>query len=616
MPSEPETGGRSLRAVAAGADADRFVGRATELAVADEVLGDDTASRVLHVRGPGGIGKSALLRAIGRRAADRGDRVVALDTRQDAAAFDEQIARAGSSAAERVLVVIDEVDALGSRLPAVRDQLLDALPASARIVIAGRAELDPSWRADGLDAILVELSIAPLDDADARELLDRRGVVAHHQDELIAWAQGSPLALTVASSSPGSVSGPAGAEELEAKLTSWLAGDAVLSAPSDLVEVAALAPAVDARLLAAALPSQATRDGMRQLIALPVVEQIGNRAVLHAVLAAAVRARLEATAPERKRILTRRIVEHLAARAQLGDMQSLIELSQFISDPRLRQAVSGQPSPSLFPSRPRPGELAAFAASQGFDSGGDWPELTSWFGDGTVYSLCIRRTDGSISMLAWFTRVTELRNTGPVSASLQAAADASAADPARSFAGIVLFADATEHERMEAARLGAGALMLQHRVGDMQAVLIHYPEPDRRPIEAISAIADDVTDELPRLVALSDFRPFGAVGFVEQIVLAELGVPGPTAGAAALLVEDDDEERQAQLRELLDQVFDGSEEDQRLRRAIELVHLGPHRSERERLNALHVSRSTWFRLLRQARERVLQAGLSPDGPTE
>jgi hypothetical protein len=166
---------------------------------------------------------------------------------------------------------------------------------------------------------------------------------------------------------------------------------------------------------------------------------------------------------------------------------------------------------------------------------------------------------------------------------------------------------------MEAARLGAGALMLQHRMGDMQAVLIHYPAPDRRPIEAISAIADDITGELPRLVALSDFRPFGAVGFVEQVVLAELGVAEPRASAAALLAEDDDEQRQDKLRALLDQVFSTSEVDQRLRRAIELVHLGPRRSEHERINALHVSRSTWFRLLRQARERVLQADLAPEG---
>jgi len=182
---------------------------------------------------------------------------------------------------------------------------------------------------------------------------------------------------------------------------------------------------------------------------------------------------------------------------------------------------------------------------------------------------------------------------------------ATGVDARRSFAGVVLFADADEHERIEASRLGAGALVQRHGVVDMEAVLIHYPEPDRRPFDAISAIAAQLPKDYPRAVALSDFRPAGAVGFVEQIVLAELGVDRQDLDAAALLAPDDDPHRQAELRQLLDQVFDGSPDDQRLRTAIELVHLSPRQSEQACLDALHVSRSTWFRILRRARERIL-----------
>ena len=62
--------------------------------------------------------------------------------------------------------------------------------------------------------------------------------------------------------------------------------------------------------------------------------------------------------------------------------------------------------------------------------------------------------------------------------------------------------------------------------------------------------------------------------------------------------------RIARLREVLDEVFDDSDTDRRLRETIELVHLGGRRSEQECLEAMHVSRRTWFRLLRTARERV------------
>jgi predicted DNA-binding protein (UPF0251 family) len=41
---------------------------------------------------------------------------------------------------------------------------------------------------------------------------------------------------------------------------------------------------------------------------------------------------------------------------------------------------------------------------------------------------------------------------------------------------------------------------------------------------------------------------------------------------------------------------------------IELAHIGPRRTESELLATMHVSRPTWYRLLRRARERVLVVG--------
>ncbi|MEZ5202843.1 MAG: ATP-binding protein [Acidimicrobiales bacterium] len=599
--------GPTLRDAAKRADADRFVGRREVLAAAAELL-SDSPSRFLCLHGPGGIGKSATLRAIGRMAPDAGYAVASLDPLDLADDLEDQLERALSSTEPKVLLLLDEIDALGSRLPAVRDRLLDALPASSRLVLAGRDTPDRSWRTDGLDAIVVDLALDPLDDDEATELLVARGIAEDQRPDLVAWAQGSPLALTVAASAPRTTTGaaPSPVEALEARLTSWLAGSEILDVPADVLEVAALAPAVDARLLAAALPARPTRAAMGQLGALPVVERVGGRLVLHEVLAAAIRARMDATSPERARTLRRRIVTQLATSARLGDIRALVELSQFISDPDLRQVVSNRPSPSLFTSHPTGSELDAFAQANGFDREPDWAELRPWL-EGCAYRLCVRRRDGSIVMHGAFSGIADLPDLGPVTRSLRRAAAVTAADPGRSFAGAVLFADGTDHERIEAARLGTGALMHQHGVADMQAVLIHYPSPDRRPLEALSAIAAQLPDDLPRNVALSDFRPFGAVGFVERIVLGELGLAPPATDAAALLADDDDPQRQAQLRSLLDRVFGEAPEEQRLRQAIELAHLPPHRSEHECLEALHVSRSTWFRLLRKARERLLSA---------
>lgn len=596
---------RSLRDALGSADAARFVGREAERRVIDELFSPATQRRILYVHGPGGIGKSALVRAAARSAAEQGYRVEALGTRGDFRQVDERVDELVTTLEGPCCIIVDEVDLLGSELGAIRDRLLDGLAEDARLVLAGRLPPDASWRLDGIDAAFVDLAVAPLTDDDALLLLQANGVDPRRANDLVAWAHGSPLALTVAALSPD---GPVGAPEsatLESRLTTWIAGSSRLDVDDEVLEVAALAPVVDARIIAAALPSRPTRDAMARLAALPVVESLGNRAVLHPVLARAVEARLAEQAPERHRILRRRIVEHLGARARLGDIAALIEMSQFVTDPKLRQAISNRPSRTLFTDVPAPGEFTSFAARQGFADESDWPELSAWAETAAAYSLVARQTDRTPVMFGLFARADRVPELGPITASLRASVERSEVDPVRSFVGMVCFADVSEQLRADAARLGSGALMHLHRVPDMQAILLHFPSPDRRPIEALSALAAPLHAGLARSVAISDFRPEGAVGFVESVVLGELGFPSRPADLAALLTIDDDPARYAALTTRLDRIFDDSPTDRRLRAVAELAHLGPRRRVEEHLEALHVSRRTWFRLLREARERIL-----------
>lgn len=129
-----------------------------------------------------------------------------------------------------------------------------------------------------------------------------------------------------------------------------------------------------------------------------------------------------------------------------------------------------------------------------------------------------------------------------------------------------------------------------------------------------AAVSFDLTTG-PRVVSISDFRPRGAVGFVEAIVLAEQGFEPREPGNADLLADTHDPERAARLREALDVVFGDTPEDRRLRAILEAVHLGPRRSEASLLAEFHVGRTTWYRLLRTARERVLAHRRASSGPT-
>ena len=384
--------------------------------------------------------------------------------------------------------------------------------------------------------------------------------------------------------------------------------------PREVLEVAALARTVDARLLSAALPGHATREGLRRLTALPVVERLGDDVALHAVLAASIREHVRSTAPARAAALSRRIAEHLATRARLGDMGALLRLSRLLESAELRAAIGNEPSDQYYAdNRLDPGELERFGRRHGFDAGADWAEVRTWLRRSEGL-LLIRRRSGEAIMVSSFVPVHALPGVSEaltrdgqapavIATSLTLAAERTSADATRSFAGVVLFADGPGRDAAEAARLGSGAFMLQHGVGDMQSMLIHYPAPDRRP-PVPERIASEVPGQLPRKVALSDFRPFGAVGNVEAMVLGELGLVPRAIDAGALLQDDDDPARIAALSARLDQVFGTTVEDRRQRRAIELVHLGARADEQECLTALNVSRRTWFRILRTARERV------------
>src|SRR5690349_17198652 len=65
----------------AATDAKRFVGRTDELQRLEDLLSDDPDRRIVFVHGPGGIGKSTLLRELRRRAEAQGFDVVLADAR-------------------------------------------------------------------------------------------------------------------------------------------------------------------------------------------------------------------------------------------------------------------------------------------------------------------------------------------------------------------------------------------------------------------------------------------------------------------------------------------------------------------------------------------------------
>ena len=183
----------------AARDEERFVGRERELRFFDDLLVDEPAANVVLVHGPGGIGKSTLLREVSRRAARRGWRPRLVEGRELQPAPGElERALEGVTGDERPLVVFDTYERMTAVGGWLRRRLLPEMPAGSLVVLSGRRPPEAEWFQGGWERVVVELEVGPFADADARRLAQVHGVA---DDEavarLIEWAEGSPLALTL-----------------------------------------------------------------------------------------------------------------------------------------------------------------------------------------------------------------------------------------------------------------------------------------------------------------------------------------------------------------------------------------------------------------------------------
>jgi hypothetical protein len=210
------TEGLSLRDRLIASGRKRFVGRDAELALFRAALrAVEAPFAVLHVHGPGGIGKTTLLRELDREAQRCGRSVIRIDGR-DLHPSPAGFRRALSEALHRdegrdvaapfspndvpvgaVLLIdtFEKIEVIGTWL---REHFLPGLPARCLLVFAGRNQPAREWRTDidwaGLTHSMLLGNLGPKD-ADA--YLTARGVAADRFEEARAFTHGHPLALSL-----------------------------------------------------------------------------------------------------------------------------------------------------------------------------------------------------------------------------------------------------------------------------------------------------------------------------------------------------------------------------------------------------------------------------------
>jgi hypothetical protein len=352
-------------------DAARFVGRSRELARLEALLDTEGGASVVVLHGAAGLGKSALMRELARRAQAAGWAPFALDARDlapAASALEEALSPA--LGCDRPLVMLDSWERMSALDSHLRAAVLPQLPAEALVVIATRRRPGPGWFSAGWEHVVLDLPLVPLSAPEADSLLAARGVREPDKRAATAhWSRGSPLALVLAAEAGGVPVGPLDDEGppgvadqlLQRLLDAQPEGD-----ERSILAVAALAHVTTPELLAAALPDIDAERAFAWLREHPSTEPLRDGVMLHELVGRALRADLRRRTPELERDLRRRLVDALYARAAGGGfIRFTRDLQHLVQHPAIRWGFAWDASGRHRIDSPRAGDVDAIAAGGG-----------------------------------------------------------------------------------------------------------------------------------------------------------------------------------------------------------------------------------------------------------
>jgi hypothetical protein len=359
-------------------------------------------SRLLLLSGVGGSGKSAALREAARRGERAGYHVLTLDGRQLVAAgprLEEVFADLPDG---DLLVLVDEVGHLGARAHAL-GRILATLPGSTRVVTAA-SDYPHDWLPSELEPLVTPLRMPALDAQLSHQVLRNHGVDnGCARSAISTWSCGLPLALVLGAAAwvehgaaaiqPGGAVLAATADDL----VGHLSGLALDQLDTELFDVAAISGWVDERMLADLLPDRDSHDALATLASYSFVERSGAGVTLHPLVAHAVAERVR---HDGRRIsdLVLRIASHLRDRAILGDTQALHQLATLSEDPKLRAGMAPDHSATLYGDDLRAGEddeIVRWAPAGLADAVRPWLQpqpASSW----RTPTQVVRHTDGRV----------------------------------------------------------------------------------------------------------------------------------------------------------------------------------------------------------------------------
>jgi hypothetical protein len=191
----------------------RFVGRAAEQDLFRSALAaPELPFHVLHVFGPGGVGKTSLLNQFVMLAEQSGAPAYYLDGRnvepspegflaalRSALELDPAASPLAVLAHERHhVLLVDTYETLAPLDGWLRDAFLPQLPENTLVVLAGRNPPAQAWRADpGWQILIRTLPLRNLSPDESRAYLARRAIPGDQHAPVLNFTHGHPLALSL-----------------------------------------------------------------------------------------------------------------------------------------------------------------------------------------------------------------------------------------------------------------------------------------------------------------------------------------------------------------------------------------------------------------------------------
>jgi hypothetical protein len=642
-------GTRTLAARVAERDRLRFVGREQELAFLERCLDGPPAASVVLVHGPGGIGKSMLLRALDRSARERGFETFFVEGRELPPMPDAlEAVLADARHHERPLVLVDTYERMTALDGYLRRGLLPSLPEGAVVVIAGRRAPDPAWFAGGWEGIATELELTALTRPEALRLLALGGLEDERADAVVDWADGSPLALTLAGETAAvdaDWTPEKGLErpELVRLLLRRLADTELGRVRLSVLGVAAIARVTTAELLRVVIPSADPEIEFAALQTLTFAEPLGDGITIHELVRKAQHADHRRREGVLERELRRRIVDYLFERATRGETLLAIDMAHLIENEAIRWGFGWEGSVSYRIDDVRPGDAEQVRAWLAKLRYPDYWELTQAFFEQVPERIAVARD--ADDRLCGYTITMSAANAPPIAERDPLIGPRLAHARREAHLGdSVLWRDSVDFTgdprgRVQ-AMLGMSGVL---RSGVANPRFAYLPINPGRPgaLRFAQALGAQHLEQLDCAIGTQqiqcyriDYGPGGLFAAMRAVVYAELGlaVAEQTRGASPdvesvrealrnfrlphelarspMASGSTQDERadsvRAVLRAAAGRAFGDSENEKLLQRVLIRGYIDPAVSHEQAAIDLSLSRAAYFRRLRAAAERLAE----------